>query len=190
MAYATLEELKQALNIRSTTYDQELNALLEAATDLIDAWTRSTFVAVNDTRYFDYQTSTRLWLDFPLHDLVSITNGDGTIIFPSDVVLYPLSGPPYAWIILKSTADTLFTASPAGAADIAVTGVWGHLDSSGNTPQPIRRACVIVASWLFNRRQHAGVERVAMPDASVMFSPDFPLEARIILDGYTWQYWR
>ena len=192
MPYATRDELKAILGITGTGEDTVLDLMLEAASDYIDRTTGSFFSPVTTTRYYDYQDRNILWLDRPLHSLTSVTNGDGTTLTTTEVRPMPLAGPPYVWLETRWSSGVLFTPGTSGGESAhAVTGVWGHLDASGNTPSAIRDLTLRVAAIFYNQRQYGGLESARMGDTSFRFRDEVvPAELREEIIGFRFPRFR
>jgi len=192
MAYTTTAAVKAHLGITGTGQDSVIDGLVAAAGRIIDNYTGSFFEAVTGDRTYDYQTDVTLWLDAPLHSLTTVTNGDGEAFASGELRTMPLNGPPFVWLEVMGSSGTVFEPGDSGGQSaITVTGTWGHLDASGNTPTDITTAATMIAAWLYNRRQYHGVSTFGTAETRVRFNEDnLPLEIREILDGYRFPQFR
>jgi hypothetical protein len=135
--YATLEEVKAALNSKETARNNaQLSRLLGASTDSIERdQLRRRFYPEIATRQFDWPSkvdpvdgSRTLSLDeHELVDLSSLTV-DGVAVDPIHYTLLPMGGPPYSAVEMDATVEP--PGSPRRAVDVA--GVWGFRDEQAS----------------------------------------------------------
>lgn len=72
----------------------------------------------------------RIWLDGDeLISITSITSG-GVTLDPSQLVLYPPSGPPYNRIETSYAHSQVFETGDTWQASLAITGLWGYSNST------------------------------------------------------------
>lgn len=119
----TLYAIRQHLGFASsdTGEDARLLAVLEAASTTIERRTRRYFaprVATLDHSINRQNVRELLLLD-DLLELQSLTNGDGSPISLSDVIVLNSAA-----LLLKNGAAFVYTDTPEDA--IAVTGIWGY----------------------------------------------------------------
>jgi hypothetical protein len=91
----------------------------------------------------------------------------GTVISNTDFWLMPRNlGPPYHGIKLKSNTgiywdwDTDYW--------VSVTGTWGY---SATVPYDIRRACTVLASYLYRQKDGAAFETTAIVESGAIAIP-------------------
>ena len=165
MAYVTVQDIKASLRITVNDDDAIFSDIVSSVTAAIDAYCHRHFEPESDhgpaashTHYFtpllevdggnllDWQT---LNLNHDLAELTSITNGDGTAIAASDVVLLPLNVKPTSFIRIKSASGKFWTwnGSPEGA--VAVAGKWSY---SLDVPYDIHRAALVWSEHMYRLR--------------------------------------
>jgi hypothetical protein len=137
--YATLSDLKTYLVPRgqssSTTVDTvddvEISEIIEGVCRYIDDQTHRTFYPRYETRYFDvpvYQNSPRnLFLDDDLLEVVTVTNGDTTVISPTVFNLKPKNYSPHYAIQIVGPAAIFWIFNGIGSIEkvISVEAWWG-----------------------------------------------------------------
>jgi hypothetical protein len=134
MAYCTLADVKQYLNIPTgtTTDDDLLSVIIAAAHQRINDYTKRRFEAVADaTRYFDASQDTDgrvLELGYDISHISAVTNENGSAVASTEYITSPRNLTPWREIILRSTGTTTwgFTTTPEDA--ITVTGRWAVMD--------------------------------------------------------------
>jgi hypothetical protein len=137
--YCTREQVAGALDVRGTARSAaQIDAILPAARDSVEATLNRVFVPELTTRYFDWPNrsgaaSWRLWLEDSEVVTVTTLTAGGVVIPPADYFLEPNSlGPPYDRIEVDLSSSSAF-ASNTGTYQraIAVLGVFGYrLDSA------------------------------------------------------------
>lgn len=139
--YATVEDVMDALDSRSTALDdKQIRRALDAATaDVDNCVQRATgvFRPTLATRYFDWPSLIgqnaapwRLWLDG--NDLISVSSlvVAGQTIPPADYLLEPAAyGPPYRRIEMLIDGPSTWTYSGTPQRAVTVTGLWGDTDT-------------------------------------------------------------
>lgn len=155
MAYATLAEVRARgdFDAGNTGQDSTISALLVSAEAAIDAWTNNTFEVTSDTtQKFDASEDVdgqSLYFESIhgynwLADIISVTNGDASVIASSDYVTYPRNTGPYYGIKLLSGVSWTYTTNSENA--IEVVGKWGYSEA---VPAAINEACILlVLHWL------------------------------------------
>lgn len=151
--YATLADLKApgVLNIAGTEHDALLASYLEAASRAIDRYCGRQFYASGpEVRRYTATDPYTVFID----DLLSIValrtdeDGDGTAEATwaaADYVLQPYNATPKLWLEATDPPRRLF---PTRRGAVEVEGTFGH-NPTGQHPEPIRTACLIIASRLF-----------------------------------------
>jgi hypothetical protein len=135
--YATLAEYKaQAIpdGAIDAADDAVIEVLLKQASRYIDSKTARHFYPRIETRYYnvpDARDSARLLeLDDDLLEIITLTNGDGTVLTSAYYNLRPKNYSPRFGIELKESTSTFWeTDSDGNAQDaISVLGIWGYHD--------------------------------------------------------------
>jgi hypothetical protein len=138
--YATLEEVKVALNSKETARNNaQLVRLIEAATDSIECdQLHRRFYPEVDTRTFDWPTRVESdgsrTLALGINELVSQTGVEvgGDAVDPAHLTLLPVDGPPHNGIELDSTVDIGVGASVRRAVEVSGTfGYWAREAAAG-----------------------------------------------------------
>ena len=152
-AYATLAEYKAYAVARGQTSTTEViddgvvERLLKAASRYMTNESGRRFDPRIETRYYDIPDNEsvdprELKLDADLLEVLTLTNGDGTVIPSTAFTLRPRNQSPYRYIRLKDTSLYGWTASTsAGTHDvIEVYGLWGHHNRYAEAWQTITTA--------------------------------------------------
>lgn len=167
--YATLEQLKQSLDIQGGDEDELLKAALEAAQDTIERVTQRVFEAeADETRYVDYDDAyilgQKLYLPGDLCQITSVVNGDGMEVTPEMYVTLPrlrsinggvvsLPNSPQArpWyaLQLKLSSNIFWAFYDTPEEAIAITGRWAY---SIEAPAAIHNATLRLASWMYTQK--------------------------------------
>lgn len=133
-SYATLAEYKAYTTARGQTAttdtadDAVIESLLKAISRYVDAQTARWFYPRIETRYFDVPYSRELIVDADLLEVLSITNGDGTLIPSTEYSLRPRNQSPHFIIRLVDNSTYYWASDGSGNTHdvIEVTGVWGY----------------------------------------------------------------
>jgi hypothetical protein len=153
--YAGTNELKAYLQITDTDDDDLLELALEAAAEVINAYTGRRFdAAAAETRYYMTDETGFIYVD----DLVSVTtlktdeDADGVYEVTwatSDYLLYPYNaaayGRPYTQIRRTPDGDYYF---PRGGRYVQIVGTFGY----SGVPAAVKQACILLAAKLYKRR--------------------------------------
>lgn len=195
MAYVTAAELRAWLRIDTTDDDAQLTLACSAAQAYIERATGRRFEAAADTtRYFaalpgvyggailDPDT---LQFDDDLAALTSITNGDGTTISTSDVVLLPLNTRP-AWgvrIVSDSVGWSYGDRNPYGAGRVAITGRWAWSTTAG---ADVVEATKELARHMYQNRDQSAYASMpgVSPDGTPIMPPGVPKLVTRFISGY------
>jgi hypothetical protein len=187
--------------------DTLLTGFVASAQSIIDAYCHQPFEALADsTRFFDplrdgygdnysygygyghgagyyaYGGGKRLYLDFPLCAITSVTNGDGTPLLPTDYVTEPRNMTPWYAISIKIGSSALwkYTGSPENS--IAIAGKWAY---SVTPPADIQQAAVRLATFLFYQRDNGiDLDRILQTASGVAIPPDLPRDVCKLLEPY------
>ena len=188
-AYATLNEVKQAMSIpvADTLDDTMIEIAIESASRAIDTYTgRNFYSSGTATRVFSPTTNYVCDTD-DIAQFIDIKTADSTEQFTitwktTDYQLEPLNGVvdgmPTPFTRIRAIGDNLF--EPLyGEATVQITGVFGYLPM----PIQIKQACIIQSSRLFKRLDSPlgvagfgdlGVIRVSSrldPDVALLIDP-------------------
>ena len=133
-SYATLAEYKAYTTARGQTAttdtadDAVIEILLKAISRYVDAQTARWFYPRIETRYFDVPYSRELIVDADLLEVLSVTNGDGTLIPSTEYSLRPRNQSPHFIIRLVDNSTYYWASDGSGNTHdvIEVTGVWGY----------------------------------------------------------------
>jgi hypothetical protein len=182
MAYATLDQLKAYLGITLVDDDDLLTDFLERAQARIDRATGRTFEAGADTTlYFDASSvyGADLYLQFPLVEVTSITNGDGVGIPVDDVQPVPYNVKPWHMLRFKGSSSAAWVASPAL---IAVTGKWAY---SEQAEPDIQQATLRLAAWFYRQKDnHADMDRAQVVGDVTIMPAQLPQDVTDLLFPY------
>ncbi len=200
MAYFTTAELKAYLGITSSSDDVQLGYLPDRVTEAINTYCHRHFEpeaehgpAASHTHYFtalltvdggdllDWRT---LNLNHDLAELTSITNGDGTVISASDVVLLPLNVKPTNFIRIKSGVNVTWTYTTSPEAAIAVAGKWSY---SLDIPADVKAAALRWGAHLYRLRTGATsvpADITVSADGSAFASNRIPSDVAQLLRPY------
>ncbi len=131
---ATLTDFKNWLSVRGLAGsvgtdaidDAVIESLLMSASRYADG--ERTFYPRVETRYYNVPNGPELLLDDDLLDLTTLTNGEGTVIAPTDYLCEPYNSPPYYKVRLRDTATVNWLSSAAGSwlRVVQVLGWWGY----------------------------------------------------------------
>jgi len=168
MAYITTAELKSYLGITSSSDDTELAHIPDRVTAAIDSYCHRHFEpesghgpAASHTHYYTPLLETAggdlldwytLDLGHDLAELTSITNGDGTAISSTDVVLLPLNTVPTNMIRIKSSSGAFWTYSGSPEGAVQVAGKWSY---GTDVPDDVKAAALRWGAHLYRLRTGA-----------------------------------
>lgn len=182
--YVTLSDLKAWLGISGSTDDTRLESAIEAASRAIDAECSRRFYSTSATRYFETDDPLRCDVD---DDLLSVTSiaydrtglRDYQALAVTDYELDPTDAP-YRIIHIAPGAAVSF---PAGLRrGVRVEGSWGY-NATGSAPQAIARACLILATRYFKRKD-APFGIVGTPELGFLRVTARDPEVRALLNPY------
>lgn len=130
-AYATSEELKSAIDINVTAWnDAAVLRVLDATSRNVEGRLHRRFYPQTATRTFDWPGEQRarpwrLWLD--ANELISVTTltSAGIVVPSTDYFLRPDWGPPYTHVEIDLESPSSFSAGNTWQRAISITGVWG-----------------------------------------------------------------
>lgn len=182
--YATLAELKSFLGISGSTDDARLELAIEAASRAIDTECSRRFYASTLTRYFTATDPLRCDLDDDIHTVTTVAiDKTGlrayTVLAGSDYELDPTEAP-YRIIWIAPGSTEAFPLDQRRG--VRVVGDWGYC-ATGSHPQAITRACLILATRYFKRKD-APFGVVGTPDLGFLRVTSRDPEVRALLQPY------
>lgn len=189
MAYATVVQLKEYLDISTNTDDNLLQSILVRAQAWIDQYTHRTFEAsANTSRTFDTERDVDgqvLYLDEDLASINSITNGDGDVLTTSEYTTEPRNRTPYYAIRLLASSNLAWeysssTDDPENA--ITISGKWAW---STSAPADIVAATLRLAAYLYRQRDNAAdLDRTIIAGSATVLPPQMPRDVELALLPY------
>ena len=182
--YVTLSDLKAWLGISGSTDDTRLELAIEGASRAIDAECSRQFYATSATRYFETDDPLRCDLDDDLLSVISIAydstgRRDYITLTVSDYELDPEVAP-YRTIFIAPASSYFFPIDQRRG--VRVEGSWGY-NATGNAPQAIARACLILATRYFKRKD-APFGVIGTPELGFMRVTARDPEVRALLNPY------
>jgi hypothetical protein len=188
MSYATVDELKAALDKASTTDDDVLQLWLDAASQFIDQFTRRTFAvgSAGESRTFDIGGGSLQELpDYTAITAVTLrlTTGETPVaLAATDYFLWPTyrrPGWPYQGLRLSPVGD--YPTFPTAIAGLAVTGTWGW----PAVPDDLRGVCISMAARGWKAAQAGFNDVVGVTETGApIFSKQLTSLDRLVLDRY------
>ena len=167
--YATLAEFKLEKNVDSVNAadDTSIEDIIEAASRFIDTETGRTFYARTETRSFDVPGGRELRLDDDLLTITTLTNGDDIVIADTEYILLPANIDPKYAIVLKSTSSIIWQPDSNSGTEqvIDVAGTWGWVATH---PDNIKRACLMIATDYYDKREGQGVTTTTVTAGGVL----------------------
>lgn len=158
MAYTSLSVLKDYLGIPSATSSEDtpLTAAINAAQDLVDGYTNTTFETVTVARVFRAEDPNVLPVD-QFNTLTGLivktdTSGDGTydttLTVTTDYLAQPFNVPPFTALLNVSGSWPRYD---SGRPAIEVTAAWGDRNSNG-VPYAVQQGALILSARLYQRK--------------------------------------
>ena len=128
--YATLNDvLTNYIGDSNTGQNTFLLSLIRSVSRDIDAAAGGRhFYPLNETRYYDSPHGRELKFGKDLLAVTTFTNGDASVIAPSDYNLLPYNWTPYNALRLKETSTIVWWADSSNNYErsLSVAGVWGY----------------------------------------------------------------
>ena len=184
--YATLAELKERLGVGDTADDAPLEAVITAVSRLIDEETGRHFYATgSETRYYTAGDHDILFLPDDVLTLTSLaTDDDGDRVYETtwastDYDLEPYNTTPKTMIQLAPNGTRTF---PTIRRGVAIVGTFGF-NATGEHPDPIREACLILAARFFKRKD-APFGVLGTPEMGIMRITKNDPDATLLLRAY------
>jgi hypothetical protein len=179
VSYTVLNDLKAYLGISGVGEDAILTAAINGAQAAIESYTLRRFEAAADTTHYLVNVDGgRLWLDDDLCQITSVTNGDGVLVASTNYNPAPRNRTPYYALDLKSTSTVAWDAI---TGEIAVVGRWA---ASTSAPAHVVQACLILAAYLYRRKDNAlDGDRAIMTTGGTALPIAMPRDVRDLLIG-------
>lgn len=172
MAYVTTTALKLYLGITTSGDDSLLSILITAAQSVVEGpypGTDRKWEVRTETQYYDYQGPTRLDLRDDLISIGTFNNGDDeTLTEGTDFYLYPLSGPPYRWLEIKTDGGENFQYSGTKQRALNIVGSWGYTTTA---PQRIVQATKRLAAYYYHQKDAGVYDVTATPELGIITVP-------------------
>lgn len=191
MAYCTVEDVKEYLDIEASGDDPLIANLIERAQKAIDNHTRRTFEdpGADATRYYTVGVDTEglhLFLDEDIYSITTVKtdadNASPTTIASSDYVTLPRNTTPYYAIKILSSSNEYWDYTDDPENGIEITGRWAY---SSAAPDDIAQACARWAAYMYRQRDSQVFDVTAIPDAGVIQIPKgIPADVKILLEPY------
>lgn len=181
--YTTLNDLKTYLGITGATDDARLELAIEAASRAIDAECSRAFYATTATRYFAADDPERLDVNDDLLAVTSIAvdktgRRDYETLAGTDYELEPDAAPYRSIFIAPGSTQTF----PMFRRGVRVVASWGYC-ATGSQPQAITRACMILATRYFKRKD-APFGVIGTPELGYLRVTARDPEIRALLNPY------
>lgn len=195
MAYITATDLKSYMKISGNADDTQLGLFADRAQHVIEQYTHRVFewAGAGTVKKFtpisymdggdllDYYTLSLGFAEF--YELTSITNGDGTAISTSGVVLLPGNITPKYAIRIKSSANVTWTYSTTIEESVSVTAKWAY---SATAPADIIQAALRIGAYLYRQRDGTpdSDRPIVSADGVVLSAPRIPSDVLELLRPY------
>lgn len=195
--YCTLTDVKKVLGVTNGTQDDAyIETIITRVSREIENITKRKFYAYQQTRYFnplrDILKGRTLLLDEDLSYIISVTNGDNTVLPDSAYVTESPNYTPYWGITLLAGSGKawLFRVNPENA--IAVNGSWGYVNGTtvDTVPTVVRQAAALLTKFRYQRGQagYAGNQGLPAAGNEITIMPDIPGDIRGMLTPYVKPY--
>jgi hypothetical protein len=128
--YTTLQEVKTYIKLESSTDDLRLKRLINQAEDLIDRNQGRKFYPRVETRIYDIPEDENLYFDDDLLEVLTLTNGDGSILTSSMFRLYFMNFYPKKYLTLRveNGYNWLYPLTGFGQQALQLKAIWGYHD--------------------------------------------------------------
>lgn len=182
--FITVAEVKTHLDISESTWDTELESLIEQATRLAMNYCGGRrFIAptADETEYYDGNSSHKLFpKNYPLKSVTSISYRSGDFNNPTWNALNPATD-----YILDQPRGIihLYGICPQGLQNIQLVYRGGY-DGASNVPADLKQAVIYAVSREFNRRKSAGINNESIGGGSITWNIDLDKTFTQILDNY------
>lgn len=152
-----------------------LEALIKAATEIIENYTQRVFQVDDETdQIFSRLHGVSTRFDGSTLYFYEELAAEASAITDSPTVTYlPENGPPY-WGCYKSDGSWAYPT-------VTVTGYWGAY----KTPPPdIEVACLRLSKWLYDMKEGGGSEAIFTPEGQVLLPSGLPKDIITILNPH------
>lgn len=189
--YATASQLKAMQGLASLS-DESAEALILAAQEIIDSYTRSTFIARTATETHDGKGSTHRLIacrHLPVISIESVT-ADGAVL---DADSYVLKTNAFVELVTSRYSNPRLGGESEsfvrGTGNIEIALTWGrHLEGDVTSPPAaINRACLLLAAWLQRSDGRTGIKAESFGPVSKTYLDDhagLPGAVKAILNPY------
>lgn len=199
MAYATTAQLKTYMGITASSDDALLGDCITRAQAVINTYCGRVFEAAADsTRYYtpindrassgfgiagDLEDDYTMGLNYDIISVTSITNGDGSNVPLSAIVILPLNFTPGYAIRIKQASGYYWTYTGTPEGSVSIVGRWGY---SLTAPANIVQATVRLASQLYRQRDGSPdlTDVIISADGSQIVNGAMRSDVRQLLNPY------
>lgn len=188
MAYTTLADVKDYLDIQTTADDALITSLIAQAEQAIDTYTHRHFEAVGDVkRYFDGVLDTdgrELFLDEDLASFSEVKNNGTVLTFPTDFVTVPRNEAPYDRLRLVCNNFNGWCGSTLNCStdSVEITGEWVY---SLTPPQDIVHATIRLTGFYYRQKDSQVFSEITILEAGVITAPpSIPADVIAIITPY------
>lgn len=191
MAYCTVADVKEYLDLQSGEDNDLIVDLIARAQAAIDSHTHRTFeyVGVDATRYFTVGVDTsglELLFDEDIYSITTVkTDADGAsprTIAAADYITLPRNSTPYYGIKILSSSNEFWDYTDDPENGITITGKWAY---SATAPADIAQACARWAAYMYRQRDAQVFDTTAIPSAGIIQVPQgIPADVRMLIDPY------
>ena len=190
MAYCTVADVREYLDIQETGDDTLIDDLIDRAQAAIDSHTRRTFEdpGADDTREFTVGVDTDglvLLFDEDIYTITTVktdADGDADTILPSAYITMPRNKTPYYGIKLLTSKSYYWDYTDDPETGIEITGRWAY---SSEAPDDIVQACSRWAAYMYRQRDAQVFDTTAIPSAGIIQIPKgMPADVKILLGPY------
>ena len=191
MAYCTVADVKEYLDIEGADDDTLINDLIDRTLKAIDSHTRRTFEdpGADATREFTVGTDTDglvLLFDDDIYTITTVkTDADGSsprTITSGNYITMPRNKTPYYGIKILSSSNEYWDYTDDPEMGIEITGRWAY---SSEAPDDIVQACARWAAYMYRQRDAQVFDTTAIPSAGIIQIPKgIPADVKILLGPY------
>ena len=191
MAYCTVADVKEYLDIEGADDDTLINDLIDRTLKAIDSHTRRTFEdpGADATREFTVGTDTDglvLLFDDDIYTITTVkTDADGSsprTIASGNYITMPRNKTPYYGIKILSSSNEYWDYTDDPEMGIEITGRWAY---SSEAPDDIVQACARWAAYMYRQRDAQVFDTTAIPSAGIIQIPKgMPADVKILLGPY------
>ena len=192
MAYCTVADVKEYLDIEDTGDDTLIDDLIERIQDAIDTETGRIWEdpGADATHNFTVGVDTdglELLFDEFIYSITTVkTDADGSsprTILPSDYITKPRNKTPYYGIKILSSSNEYWDYTDDPEMGIEIVGRWAYCETP---PGNIVQACTRWAAYSYRQRDAQVFDTTAIPSAGVIQIPQgIPADVVILLNKKT-----